>query len=297
MLLEKKNPLKYIMKKIGVDFLVSIVFICLVVIIEQLLHYDLTLSIAIPVFLGTAISLVLAFKLNQSYDRWWEARKIWGAIVNDSRSLVVQLKSFAPKEDLVVVRKIAYRQITWCYELASKLRQTDQHDKLNEYLASEEKEAVLKNQHIPLMLIDLNASDISKLKQKQAITDFQQIQIDDTMVRLCASMGKAERIKNTVFPKTYRMFLKLFIYTFILSLIISLSDHLNWVLESAIILTIITPFLLLEKTALHIQDPFENKPSDTAMTAISQTIEANIRELLGENVLETKQEDHGFYVL
>ena len=93
MLINKKIPLSYIARSTYKDFLVLGIFTTL----SFLLHLNtdfFTIPISISTFLGTAISLVLSFNLAQSYERWWEARKIWGEIVNDSRSLVLQLKHF-----------------------------------------------------------------------------------------------------------------------------------------------------------------------------------------------------------
>jgi putative membrane protein len=80
------------------------------------------MPLSIPALLGTAISILLSFKMNQSYDRWWEARKVWGAIVNDSRTFVIQLQSFLSEEDKETIKRIAYRQIAWCYTLGRSLR-------------------------------------------------------------------------------------------------------------------------------------------------------------------------------
>src|SRR6218665_3291454 len=116
MLLNKKLPLSYIAKKAKVHFMtVTTISVIVYLIQRQLINLLPPLPISIPVFLGTAISLILSFNLNQSYERWWEARKIWGSIVNDSRTLVVQLRSFYKNADEKLIRKIAYRQIAWSY--------------------------------------------------------------------------------------------------------------------------------------------------------------------------------------
>ena len=94
------------------------------------------LPISIPAFLGTAISVILSFKLNQSYDRWWEARKIWGGIVNDSRTFVIQLQMFLSKGNESSIKKIAYRQVAWCYCLGQSLRGLDPLGNLEKFLSS-----------------------------------------------------------------------------------------------------------------------------------------------------------------
>lgn len=116
MILEKRIPLKYWFKEIKWDLLIVSIFSILIYFFKlYVINLDIPLSIG--TFLGTAIALLLSFKLSQSYDRWWEARKIWGAIVNDSRTLVIQIKQFCKESDNSNVKTMAYRQIAWCYAL------------------------------------------------------------------------------------------------------------------------------------------------------------------------------------
>ncbi|PHR30314.1 MAG: hypothetical protein COA38_10790 [Fluviicola sp.] len=299
MILEKRIPLTYMFNKMWKDILLSSCFVCIVVVIEHFYHFNIKLPVAIPAFLGTSISLLLAFKLSQSYDRWWEARKIWGAIVNDSRTLVLQLKSFTnySNETKHVVKKVAYRQIGWCYALSDTLRKLTPLESLEGLLSSDEMEILKGHKNIPLKIIDLNSKDISELHSNETINNFQQIQLDQTLVRLCASMGKSERIKNTVFPRIYRVFLKFFIYIFIITLAISLTVHLNPFVEIGLLVTITLPFLLMERTAYYMQDPFENRPSDTPTLTISKTIEANLRQLLDEEDIAKEELTDSYYIL
>lgn len=300
MLLNGKIPLSYIWRKIKKDIFILFVFNTAIVSVKNLFTYSFDLPIAVPAFLGTAISLVLSFKLSQSYDRWWEARKVWGAIVNDSRSLVVQLKNYLPhtqyEEYKPLINRIGLRQIAWCYSLSSSLRKQIPLPRIKRFLTESDYKFLEQKNHIPLALMDMNLVDFKTLKEKNIIDGFEHIQLDTTYVRLCDSMGKAERIKNTVFPKTYSMFLRFFIFVFLVCLAISL-DNLHFLFESLLLLTIATPFLLLQKTAIHLQDPFENRPTDAAMDTISQTIEKNITELLGIDMPVTEVEHADYYIL
>ncbi len=97
MLLNKSIPFTFLFRKIRREALLVFLFANVVVLAKYFFHLRyLTIPIAIPTLLGTCISLLLAFRTNQAYDRWWEARIIWGAIVNDSRSLIRQLQMFLP---------------------------------------------------------------------------------------------------------------------------------------------------------------------------------------------------------
>lgn len=109
-------------------------------------------------------------------------------------------------------------------------------------------------------------------------------------------MGMAERIKSTVFPQTYRLFLHFFIYMFVVILSIALTD-INSFFEIPLLLVISSMFFLLEKSATHLQDPFSNEPTDTAMTTIATNIEINIKQLLGDTDVPEPLKAQSFYSL
>lgn len=246
--------------------------------------------------MGTAISILLSFKLNQSYDRWWEARKVWGSIVNDSRSLILQLQKFITKGNESTIQKIAYRQIAWCYALGQSLRGLNALENLDRCIPVEEIELVKKHKNRPLALLQLHNEDLIMLKNASQLDIFSQIQIDNTLVRLCDAQGRAERIKSTVFPVTYRMFLHFIIYLFVITLSIALKD-VGGFFEVPLLLFISSAFFLLERSANHMQDPFENRPTDTSVTAIAANIETNIRHLLGESTAVDLPQQKTFYQL
>lgn len=297
MILDKKIPISYILGTIKIDLLVVLVI--------GLLTYFFTagfnpflpeMPLSIPAFLGTAISILLSFKMNQSYDRWWEARKVWGAIVNDSRSLVVQLQSFLSHQDAEAIRKISYRQIAWCYALGNALRGKNPAEELHSLVTQADLDEIAKHANKPLALAQLSALEIKELRLQQKLDIFAHLQLNDTITRLIDSMGKAERINGTVFPSTYRMFLHFLILLFVVTLSISLKE-VSMVFEVPLLLLISSGFFLIEKSAYHLQDPFRNRPSDVSVTAIARTIEINIRQLLGEQDIPKPVQPNEFYIL
>lgn len=296
MLLNKHIPFSYILNKIKFD-LIYVSFLALVVLYVTNMYENLIpeMPFTIPAFIGTAISILLSFKLNQSYDRWWEARKVWGSIVNDSRSFVLQLQTFVLNDNSGTIRKLAYRQIAWCYSLGQSLRNLDPLGNLENFLSTADLSEIKRHSNKPLAILQLNGMDIKYLKEQGQLEIFSQLQLDETLVRLCESQGRAERIKNTTFPHTYRLFLHFIIYLFIVTLSISLKD-LAWYFEIPLLLLVSMAFFLLEKSATHMQDPFENKPTDTPMTAIARTIEINIKQLLKENNVPEPCKPNKFYL-
>lgn len=296
MLLNKRIPLFYIVRKIWSE----LIFVCIIGIFAYFFghlfkEFIPPMSIQIPAFLGTAISVILSFKLSQSYDRWWEARKIWGSIVNDSRTLILQLQSFATKND-DDIRTITSRQIAWCFSLGQSLRGLNPVENLNKYLPEKEVERICNHINKPLAILQLNSQHLVELKERGAFDTFTHVQINNTMVNLTNAMGMAERIKNTVFPATYRLFLHSFIYLFVITLSLSLSD-IEIYFEIPLLLVISSVFFLLEKTATHLQDPFSNKPTDTPMTAIATTIEINLKQLIGESNIPESKSNETYYLL
>ena len=298
MLLNKKRiPLTYTLDKVKYDLVyVLILSLTILFITERYQHLLPEMPLTIPAFIGTAISILLSFKLNQSYDRWWEARKVWGAIVNDSRSLVIQLQTLVANGNDDSVKKIAFSQIAWCYSLGQSLRGLNPLENLEKFIAPDELEEIKKHNNKPLAILYLHGQNIKQLKEKNQLDTFSQVQLDNTLIRLCDAQGKAERIKTTIFPVTYRIFLQGIIYLFVTTLSIALKD-VDVFFEVPLLLLISSAFFLLEKLATHMQDPFENRPTDTAVTAIARTIEINIKQLLKETEIPTVHQPKEFYLL
>ncbi len=296
MLLNKRIPAYYILNKVKYDLIyVLILSLTVLLITENYKELLPEMPLTIPAFIGTAISILLSFKLSQSYDRWWEARKIWGAIVNDSRSLVIQLQTLTAKGNDATIKKIAFRQIAWCYSLGQTLRELNPTENLEKFISPEDLKEIQHHNNKPLALLQLHGKDIKELKDASQLDVFSQLQLDDTLVRLCDAQGKAERIKSTVFPVTYRLFLHALIYLFVITLAMSL--RVDGLFETPLLIAISTAFFLLEKSARHMQDPFENRPTDTAMTSISQKIEINIKQLLKETEIPQPVPSEKFYQL
>jgi putative membrane protein len=296
MLLNKRPPFKYVINKVKRELVYVSVTALIVHYLTSCFEKVIPeMPLTIPTFLGTAISVILSFKLSQSYERWWEARKIWGSIVNDSRNLILQLQSFAGNENTESVKRIAYRQIAWCYSLGRSLRGLDPLESMGEYLSEGDQRLLERHANKPLGILQLNASDISKLRENGHIDIFSHVQLNTTTVNLTNWMGMAERIKSTVFPVTYRLFLHMIIYVFIITLSIALRNVAGY-FEIPLLLIIASFFFLLESTATHLQDPFSNKPTDTAMTAIATTIEINIKQLLNETDVPAPHQPDDYYL-
>lgn len=305
MLLKKGIPLRYIFGTIRYEILAVTIYTLLI----NILYYqyglrEIAIPLAIPMVLGTVLSLLLAFRSNQAYDRWWEARTIWGAIVNDSRSLVRQLTSMINNsnetEEIRHFRdQFVRRQIAWNYALGQSLRKKDPLKGLDRLLSRRELNFVSKFDNVPAGLLQMHSRDLRYALQHEWINTYQQVEMDKTLTRLCDAMGKCERIKNTIFPATYSLYTHFAVIFFIILLPFALIDSLG-IVEVPLVAAISASFLLIEKMAINLQDPFENKPTDTPMTSIARKVERDLLQMLEETQLpevELEQQQPVYYVL
>lgn len=296
MLLNKRLSISDFLKSIKFDILFIVSYAISVGILDQ---YGFLNKISIPIAVtgvfGTAVALLLGFRINQSYERWWEARIIWGAIVNDSRTLIRQCMSFfdrSNKSYKTLVKDMTDRQVIWCYALGESLRKLPFSHRVKEYTASKG----LHDFNIPNALLSQHAETLLAAKEKNIVNDFQQVQIDCTIARLCDSMGKCERIKNTIFPKAYSLLIHTIIYVFATMLPFGLSDE-YLIVEIGLTMGIPIIFIAIEKTSILMQDPFENQPLDTPMTDLAQTIEINLRQMTGDKNVPQKKEPETYFIL
>ncbi|MFD3002815.1 bestrophin family ion channel [Pontibacter toksunensis] len=169
-------------------------------------------------------------------------------------------------------------------------------DKPEELSQEEDLRFILSQNNKPYALLMLHMNDLKELHQQDAINAFQQVQLDSTIVRLCDSMGKAERINNTVFPVTYSLFVHFFIYLFLVILSLALVETSGWY-EIPLLTLIASTFFLIEKTARNMQDPFRNRPTDTSVTAIARTIEINIKQILQQPNVPKPLAPEEFYLM
>ncbi|WP_290792677.1 bestrophin family protein [Flavihumibacter sp. UBA7668] len=291
MLLRKNIPFSYVLGKIKTELLLITIYAIVIAVLYENYHITrISIPIAVPTILGTIISLLLGFRSNQAYDRWWEARHIWGAIVNDSRSLSRQVISFTSNlyEDENIQRfrqRLINRQIAWNYALGQSLRKKSALKGLDKWISKKDYEYAEGFDNVPAALLDLHSRDIKVSLDKGWINTYQHVELDRTISRLCDCMGKCERIKNTVFPVTYSLYIHFSLLLFIALLPFGVIQYFG-MFEVPLVVAISASFLLIEKMAIHLQDPFENKPTDTPMTSIAAGIEKNLKQMLAEEVPE-----------
>jgi putative membrane protein len=244
--------------------------------------------------LGTALSILTSFRVNSAYDRWWEARRLWGAIVNDSRTMARQITTFLSYQDInkkenrqqhdAYVKEMVYRQIAFVYALKNHLRRLDVLPDIKEFISAEESAFLKTQQNIPNALLQKQAETLQDVQEKGFIDSFRHVQMETKLSTLCDSMGGCERIKNTIFPRQYSVYSSLFIKIYSYFLPFVLVKNSGWM---TIPVTMIIGFIFfaMDTIARGIENPFENSLNDTPMSALCRTIEINLKQQLGETEL------------
>ena len=247
------------------------------------------LPIAPVSIMGVAIAIFLGFRNSSAYDRWWEARKIWGGIVNTSRAWAMEVTSFlSVKDEDPSIREhkrvLIYRHIAWMNALALHLRKRLQAEAIQSYLGEEEFEKIGGFKNVPAQLLNLQSKHLQQLYREGHIEDFSRIELNGVLKELYNLQGKAERIKNTVFPYYYNYFTRLFLWVFLLILPFALVENMGWELIP-LSLAISFVFHILDKSGAITEEPFEGRAADTPMLTLCRSIEIDMRQMLEEDEL------------
>ncbi|QNL49182.1 hypothetical protein H8S90_20950 [Olivibacter sp. SDN3] len=245
-------------------------------------------DIAIPeteiAIMGTALSILMGFRVDAAYKRWWEARIIWGAIVNNSRTFAREVVNFVGKHDPDASRQLIYRQIGFVEATGKHLRKQGGKEHLARLLSAEDFQTIQTKKHVPNTLLMMNLKQLTELNLQGSLSTYLLVQIETIIHNLTDELGKAERIKNTPFPVPYGYFSWLLVHSFACLIPFAMVKELGYLtILLAIILSFI--FLIIEQIAIQIQDPFENRHNDTPVTTIAKNIEIDLREILNESPL------------
>lgn len=295
----------------------------------QLLEWKWVAIPWLPVSLiGTAVAFYVGFKNNQSYDRGWEARKIWGGIVNTSRAFGAAARAFvssptAPAGEVnKEVQIIIYRHIAWLHALKHAMRQrtTWEHqdsgtrrqraffekrvdfssfeNDIAPVLSSEEQEWIKSKKNKATQLLDRQSQHLAALRKRGWLDDWRQAELQRHITELLGEQGRSERIKNSPLPRQYSTSSSIFIIIFtlllpfgMLSEFEDLGEGLIW-LMLPFNLIVSWVFSLMEYTGDYSENPFEGLLNDVPIYSIVRNIEIDLREMLGEENLPDKVQSY-----
>lgn len=225
--------------------------------------------------LGFVISLLLVFRTNTAYDRWWEGRRKWGELVNDSRNLSVKLAALNLSE---TDREFFARHISNFPKLIKEhLRKGIKWELLE--LSKDELDQLQNATHAPSQHVLLMYKKCIELTKKGVITGEELLLIDKNLNGLIDVVGACERIKNTPIPYSYSMFFKKFIFVYMIGLPLAFVTNFGYF--SAFITTFIFYVMVsLEVLAEEIEDPFGEDDNDLPTDQIAERIEGAVKGIL-----------------
>ncbi|MFZ4754054.1 MAG: bestrophin family protein [Chitinophagaceae bacterium] len=230
--------------------------------------------------LGAIISLLLVFRTNSAYDRWWEGRKQWGELTNNSRNLAIKLHAILGQNH-PEIRDFFKRVIpAYAFALRNHLLSTKPDREMFEDELQEQFDLKIDDRiHIPNQIADMMMRKITHLNQEGIISDAQLIILNEELRAFSNICGACERIKNTPIPFSYSVFIKKFIFGYVMTLPFGYMFTLGY-LSIPIIVFIFYVLASLELIAEEIEDPFGGDANDLPTDTMSRNIHNNVEEIL-----------------
>ncbi|MBL7745443.1 MAG: hypothetical protein JNN00_18380 [Chitinophagaceae bacterium] len=230
--------------------------------------------------LGFAISMLLVFRTNTAYDRWWEGRKLWGSLVNNSRNLAIKLSAILPQEEKA--QRSFFRKIipAYAYALHNHLRR--EQTRIELFDDEEHKHVFSKidtEKHIPNQIAMLLFQHIQQLHKEGKISGEQLIFLNSELQSFTDICGACERIKNTPIPFSYSVFIKKFIFVYVMTLPFGYVFQLGFYVIP-VVAFIFYVLASLELIAEEIEDPFGGDANDVPTDKLSQNIHRHVAEII-----------------
>ncbi|ERJ61399.1 bestrophin family protein [Sphingobacterium paucimobilis] len=230
---------------------------------------------------GFVLALFLGFRNNVSYERFWEGRKLWGALLNISRSLTRQALTLGDTSDKESINYFVYLIGAFIIALRHQLRSTDALEDLRLRLSEADYEVISKAKYKPAVVLKLMGQWVKRSKEQGNIDSIQQSRFDENLDRLSDVLGGCERILSTPIPYSYQVLLHRTVYIYCLLLPFGLVDSLSWFTPFIVVFVAYT-FVAFEAIADEIEEPFGQEPNDLALSSMGRMIEETIAELIGE---------------
>lgn len=279
---------------------------------------------AIVALVGVGAAFIAGFRNTQTYNRLWEARQIWGSIVNDSRTWSMMIKDFITEKNTnsdsealkTIHKRLVYRHVAWLTALRHQLRKPqvweNQHKSyfqaylknykvpewdsnietdIKPYLSQTDMDLVLSRKNRATQLLGLQSEDLKQLKKQGLIDAFPYVQLEGILKEFFTHQGKAERIKNFPYPRQFTSINIYFIWLLAILIPFALVKPLSELGTYGVWLTIPISIIVgwvftsLDQVGESTENPFEGGANDIPMANMSRTIEIDMREMLGETDL------------
>jgi len=260
---------------------------------SKVLETDVFSSTAIGL-IATVVGIFIVFRFNEAYQRWWEARILWGGLVNESRSFAREVitlltpdraPKIASREAAAAAHKeLVYRHLAFCNALRLSLRGQESWEELAPFLSDTELADLQAYANKPTQLVRSQGEQLAGLTGVDTSQQVLLMRFDSTLSRLYDIQGGCERIKTTAFPDDVRFISRGLVWLSAIAVpvaFLSADRHIR-LIEVIAVIVISLSFMVVEQLGASLKNPFENDDNDTPMTALCRTIEIDLRQQLGE---------------
>jgi putative membrane protein len=247
--------------------------------------------------LATIVGIFVAFRFNEAYGRWWEARILWGGMVNVSRTFARQVTTLLTpdrvqnlgtrEEARALHRELVYRHLAYVNALRLSLRRQAVLPEATASLDPEEAENLRSARNVPTQLTQRQAARLTALLGRDTTEQILLRHVDESLTQMTELQGGMERIKQTAFPDAVITVTRVLVWMVGILIAVAFIEPdagVRW-FEFVAVMVIVLSFLLVKQLGEDLNDPFENQPNDTPMTALCRTIEIDLRQQLGETDL------------
>ena len=274
---------RYVFKRLLPVLLLMTVFtVSLEFVVLDLLELHFPGILTFHSILGIFLGLFLVLRTNTAYDRWWEGRKLWGQLVNDTRNLAIKINTFA--KDKETIEFFGHMIPNVVVAMKEHLRESTDIEEMT-FLNDEIHEGIKNSLHKPNYINKQMYNKVKAMKQKGDISDFEYFMMDKELKGFTDIIGACERIHSTPIPYSYSMFIKKFIFFYVFTLPFGLLWQFgHW--TTLIVLPVFYFLFSLELIAEEIEDPFGKDINDLPLDELTKKITRNVKEILNQEIEE-----------
>lgn len=258
------------------------------------LHYSIT---ATPfTIIGLPLGIFLGFRNNAAYDRFWEGRRMWGQLVNTSRTITRQVLTMIDGDEAEELRAdLIHYVIAYAHALRYHLRDMTPGPRIARILPEAEVLRVQNADNVPIAILQRFADRLAEARKKGWLNAYHQPVLEQSLTVLTDTQGACERIKSTPIPYSYTVLLHRIVAVYCLGLPFGLADTIRWA-TPVVVLAISYCFFGLDAVGDELEQPFGLDVNDLPLKSISRTIERNLRERLNEELPPKTQASNGIFV-
>lgn len=253
--------------------------------LHEIGHIHTPLTLQALGLMGLALGIFLGFRNNTSYDRFWEGRRLWGALVNVVRTLTRDLLTVLPPNadgsPSETVRRQVYRLLAFVHALRMSLRDQLSTEELARYLDAADLDLVRRHTNAPNAILLALANEHRALTESGQVGQYWSVLLAERLGALSDVQGGCERIRKTPIPHSYSILIHSIVALYVFALPFGLVTSLHY-FTPVVVLMVAYTFLGLDAVGDELEDPFGEDLNDLPLSTISRTIEINLREMLGE---------------